>query len=252
MNLVPISQAQKKLLRKLAYKKYRQKEGLFIVAGQKSVFEVQKSKYRIKALFLTPNLFQSLAELRSWHIPLYQVTCDELSQLSSLTHHEDLLALVECQPNLPVPYRLPNRYLILDDVQQPHNLGALLRVSDWYGMHHIVASPESVDVYNPKTLQASIGSFTRVSVHYTSLLAHLENLERPILGATLAGESIRYLEFPSIAALVIGNESRGIRPAIYPYLSHQITIPRYGQAESLNLAVAAGILCEAWSHNALS
>ncbi len=246
MSLAPISGTYKKLLRRLTHKKHREKEKLFLVAGRKSVLEVHASAYQIEALFATSELLRNFPEFQSWSVPIYQVSSGELSQLSSLTHHQDILALVAypSSPSLSSPLAAP--HLILDDIQQPHNLGALLRVADWYGISHIVASPQTVDLYNPKVIQASMGSFGRVSVHYRPLVPHCKSASIPLIGATLTGESLHHASLPLPAALVIGNEARGIRQVLYSYLKQEVTIPRRGQAASLNLAVAAGILCEAW------
>jgi TrmH family RNA methyltransferase len=134
--------------------------------------------------------------------------------------------------------------LILDDIRDPGNLGTIIRTADWYGIRHIIASEDTADVYNPKVISATMGSFCRTSISYTSLPAYLEGIGRPVYGAFLEGEDIHKVKFQPEAMIVIGNESRGISPEVERLIRHRITIPRIGGAESLNAAIATAIFLD--------
>jgi TrmH family RNA methyltransferase len=132
----------------------------------------------------------------------------------------------------------------LDDIRDPGNLGTIIRTADWYGIKHILASEETVDFYNPKVINSTKGSFTRVQVHYTDLNAILAANELPVFGAFLTGENVHQAKFPKAGLLVIGNESNGISPSLSTKITHPVTIPKFGQAESLNAAIATAILLD--------
>jgi TrmH family RNA methyltransferase len=134
----------------------------------------------------------------------------------------------------------------LDDVRDPGNLGTIIRIADWFGIPQIVCSPQSVELYNPKTVQSTMGSLFRVSVSYSDLVdlsLALHSEEIPLFGAVMEGKDIAQVNFPSSMVLVMGSESHGIGPQLESRLDHRITIPRIGKAESLNVAVATGIIC---------
>ena len=137
--------------------------------------------------------------------------------------------------------------LALDDIRDPGNLGTIMRIADWYDVRHIIASTETTDVYNPKTIAASMGSFTRVEVNYLALALLLPQLRAediPIIGAFMEGRSIHEGVLPRHGVLLLGSESHGIREDLASYVTERVTIPRYGKAESLNVSVAAGIILD--------
>jgi TrmH family RNA methyltransferase len=146
-------------------------------------------------------------------------------------------------PPDPEPITAPaGLTLVLDTIQDPGNMGTLLRIADWFGIKQIIASDSSADCYNPKVVQASMGSFLRVTVHYTHLGQWLQSYPHPIMGAMMEGMSIYDVKSVLPAALLIGNEGKGISEALLPLISTSLHIPRLGGAESLNAAVATGIL----------
>ena len=134
--------------------------------------------------------------------------------------------------------------LILDDIRDPGNLGTIIRTADWFGLKHIIASPETADFYNPKVIAATMGSFTRINVHYTDLAAFIPDSGLPVFGTFLDGSNVREVAFGNGGLIVIGNESNGISPVVERLVTNRITIPRYGKAESLNAAVAAAVVLE--------
>jgi TrmH family RNA methyltransferase len=134
--------------------------------------------------------------------------------------------------------------LVLDDIRDPGNLGTILRTADWYGIRTVVASPSTADFYNPKVISATMGSFTRIGFFNEELEPFLANANGPIYGAFLDGKNVHHEKFEGGGLVVIGNESRGISQSLESSITHKITIPRYGQAESLNAAVATAILCD--------
>ena len=135
--------------------------------------------------------------------------------------------------------------MVLDNVQDPGNLGTIIRLADWFGIEQIVCSEDCVDFYNPKVIQATMGSFTRVNVIYKDIAALLQNSDRPVFGTDMVGQSLYKTGFPERFYLILGNEGNGIRPEIKKLVSQNITIPRFGKlqhTESLNVSMAAGII----------
>ena len=134
--------------------------------------------------------------------------------------------------------------IALDDIRDPGNLGTIIRTADWYGIHTIIASEETADFYNPKVISSTMGSFTRVNVHYEDLQNFLSKTHRKIYGAFLQGRSIHHESFASGGIILIGNESRGISKPLEKLVTDRITIPRFGHAESLNAAIATAVICD--------
>jgi len=153
---------------------------------------------------------------------------------------------------MPSQQALPTSGLILalDGVSDPGNLGTIIRVADWYGIKHIVTSTDSADAYNPKTISATMGSFARVSVTQTDLTSYLPSLNLPVYGAFLEGENIHKTALKQDAVLLMGSESHGIRADCESLVTDKITIPAYGQAESLNVAMATGIILDNFKRHA--
>jgi TrmH family RNA methyltransferase len=137
---------------------------------------------------------------------------------------------------------------VLDDIRDPGNLGTMIRTADWYGVKHIIASEESADFYNPKVLSATMGSFCRVQVFYTDIESYLRMVRRPVYGTFLDGLDVHQVNFKEGGLIVIGNESNGISQSIEKLVTQKITIPRYGNAESLNAAIATGVILD-WVMN---
>lgn len=175
-------------------------------------------------------------------MPITRIAPFELEKISSLQKPNQVLLIAEQQEPAGEP-ELKNHFILaLDGIQDPGNLGTIIRIADWFGIDQIIASKDTAELYNPKVIQSTMGSFLRVKVWYRNLETILQKKQVPVYGALLNGESMYNTASPKEGILVIGNESKGIRETILPFIHHAITIPRIGKAESLNAAVATGIL----------
>ncbi|GAA4825828.1 RNA methyltransferase [Algivirga pacifica] len=237
-----------KTVRSLQQKKYRKKEQLFIVEGRKSVEELLSSPYlETVALFYTEKHAPAFEQHPAFgKIPeTYISTEKQLSQVSHVKNNDSALAIVRI-PTQSTPKTLSGITLALDDVRDPGNLGTILRIADWYGIKNIICSENCADFYNPKVIISSMGSFTRVKAHYVQLGEFLKAQpdSLPILGAFMEGENIHKATLPQEAIVVMGNESNGISEEIEQLVSQKINIPRFGGAESLNVAIATAIICD--------
>ncbi len=169
---------------------------------------------------------------------------EELASMGSMETNNSALAVVEMKHNQKPSLPATEFTLVLDDIRDPGNLGTIIRTADWYGIKNIVASPETTDHYNPKVINTTMGSFLRVDVFYTPLEAFLSTTSLPTYGAFLEGESVHSIKFSKGGLLVVGNEARGISPAVEKRIRHRITIPRFGHAESLNASTATAIILD--------
>lgn len=177
-------------------------------------------------------------------IEVVSATDQELTAAGSFQSNEGALAVARMKPNTSFALQEDEFALVLDDIRDPGNLGTIIRTADWYGITHIIASEETADFYNPKVLSATMGSFCRVQLFYTSLESYLVAARKPIYGTFLEGTDVHELKFMSGGLIVIGNESNGISTGIEKLVSQKITIPRFGKAESLNAAIATGIILD--------
>lgn len=228
-------------LRSLHRSKDRKEAGRFIVEGKKSILEVANSHFRIVEGFLRENFLHPL----SCTFPVELISDADLARISSLTSNRDGIVVVEMPPAIPPKIPKNTFTLVLDGINDPGNLGTIIRIADWYGIKHIIASEDTVDIYNPKTIMATMGSFSRVAVHYVNVPEFLsENTKMPVYGAFLEGENLHAMQHIAPGYIVIGSEAHGIRPEVATYISHKITIPRFGGAESLNAGVATGIIVD--------
>ena len=218
-------------------KKFRQKYNLFLVEGNKIIKELRKSSFKVKEIFSV-----NPSELDFLGVMVHQITERELQKISLLQHPKDSVAVCELQENKSIEAPVQ---LVLDNIQDPGNLGTIIRLADWFGIEQIICSPNSVDVYNPKVIQATMGSFTRVNVVYQEIEQLLEEADRPVFGTDMVGKNLYSIDFPERFYLILGNEGNGIRPIIKKLVSDNITIPRFGKlqsTESLNVSMAAGII----------
>lgn len=242
-----ISKNQFKLIHALDQKKQRKKYGLFLVQGEKNVGELLNSDFVIKHIFATAQYINKMAAtLTNQHlIPLtVEATEDELKKAGTLNSNNSVLAIAECKIS-DVPAISDNELiLILDGVGDPGNFGTIIRVADWYGIKHIICSPDCADFYNPKVIAATMGSFARVSISHTALPEYLNKQSSPIYGAFLAGSNIHKTQLSKSAFIVMGSESHGISESVSKYITNKITIPNFGNAESLNVAMATGIILD--------
>tara|TARA_R110001583_G_scaffold42735_1_gene135842 strand:+ start:16122 stop:16865 length:744 start_codon:yes stop_codon:yes gene_type:complete len=242
-----ISKNQLKLIRSLESKKHRKSNNLFLVQGEKNVLELFNSHFSIKQLFATATFINKNAALLAEHDAIKLTTEaseDELKKAGTLLSNNSVLAIVECiQGKLP-EIQENELILVLDQVGDPGNLGTILRVADWYGIKNVVCSPDCADFYNPKVITATMGSFARVNVAHSDLKDYLSAQTKPIYGAFLEGENIHKMLLANSAFIVMGSESHGISEPIEKLITDKITIPNFGQAESLNVAMATGIILD--------
>lgn len=232
-----ISKNKIKFLRSLGVKKNRTKERLFIVEGEKIVKEVlQLSRQLVQEVYVEKGVY--LDELTDFEA-VFEIKSTEASQISTFKTPNKCLALLKFPEIIPSN---TNFTLVLDQVQDPGNLGTIIRLADWFGVDDIVCSTDTADCFNPKVIQATMGSIFRVNLTYTDLSDYLSNENRPIYGALLEGENVYQKKLNANAILVVGNEGNGISAEIQSLISDKIMIPRFGKAESLNVANATGIL----------
>jgi len=234
-----LSKNDVKFIQSLCHKKHRQTEGLFIAEGVKLVEEIIQSHFEVKKIYATSKWADGKEHLGS---VLSIISEDDLQRISTLQTPNQVLALVEQPTANPVLPFANKCSLVLDGIQDPGNFGTIIRIADWFGIHQIVCSNTTVELFNPKVIQSTMGSFIRVPVSYGNLPELLKNINIPIYGALLSGESIYEIAKPTEGILVIGSEGKGIGAELLPLITHPITIPRIGAAESLNAAVATGIL----------
>ncbi|HAS8400740.1 TPA: RNA methyltransferase [Vibrio vulnificus] len=236
-----ISKNQLKLLRALGHKKQRKALGLFLVQGEKNVLELANSTLKVKQVFATAEFLQHHAvELAGYEC--IEASLDDLTKASTLVSNNAAIAVVEI-PAIETP-KAQGLMIALDGVSDPGNLGTIIRVADWYGIKHIIASIDCADPYNPKTISATMGSFGRVQVSLVDLPSYLEQANLPIYGAFLEGESVHKTAFSAQGILLMGSESHGVREQASKFVTDKITIPAFGGAESLNVAMATGIILD--------
>ncbi|HEY5826651.1 MAG TPA: RNA methyltransferase [Cyclobacteriaceae bacterium] len=240
-----ISKARIKFIKSLQVKKYRKEAQSFIVEGAKSVEELLRSDFELLNLFATDEFIgknESLIKKRSAEIQ--EVTESELGSAGAFQTNTSALAIARMKKNA-APLIDPDQYaLVLDDVRDPGNLGTIIRTADWYGITTIIASEETADFYNPKVISATMGSFCRVNVFYTSLNDFLSTVTTSVYGTFLNGQDIHTLSFARGGFIVIGNEANGISAEVEKKLTQKITIPAFGKAESLNAGVATAIVLD--------
>ncbi|MBB1342887.1 RNA methyltransferase [Pseudoalteromonas sp. SR44-5] len=242
-----ISKNQLKLIRALGQKKYRKQHNQYLVQGEKNVLELLASGLTIIDIFATA-AFIAQFQQQFTHVNMIEADEDVLTKASTLVSNNAAIAIVD-MPTASAP-QASGLILALDGVSDPGNLGTIIRVADWYGIKHIVTSTDSADAYNPKTISATMGSFVRVSVSQVELPAYLSGLNLPIYGAFLDGKSVHKTQFTGQGVLLMGSESHGIRQACAALVTDKITIPAFGGAESLNVAMATGIILDNFKRQA--
>ncbi|MTI29989.1 TrmH family RNA methyltransferase [Xanthovirga aplysinae] len=240
-----ISKSIVKFIKSLQIKKYRKQEQAFLVEGAKSVTEVIQSDYRIKKLLATePFLQENQDILAHKSFEILPVNEKELSTLGTFKSNNAAMAITEMKPNIVLTVTGKEYGLVLDDVRDPGNLGTIIRIADWYGIKKIICSNTCADVYNPKTISASMGSFCRIEVFFTDLVDYLSKADCPVFGAFLEGKNVHQTQFSKRGLILMGNESKGISANLEPLVNHKISIPRFGEAESLNVGVATAVICD--------
>lgn len=209
-----------------------------MVEGNKIICELFNSNFKVKEILSTDP-----QKLDRTDIPVTHISENELKKISFLKTPKDSVAVCYLAEEKKLEDK--NIQLILDGIQDPGNLGTIIRLADWFGIEQIICSEDTVDVYNPKVIQATMGSFTRVNVVYTDLVEYLSKTENVNIGTDMEGENIYTFEKPEKINLILGNEGNGMRPETEKLLKKSISIPRFGKSqstESLNVSMAAGII----------
>jgi len=239
-----ISKQQQKFIKSLQIKKYRIQAQNFLVEGEKNVLELLGSYLKIVNLYVTENfLDQHSALIYKKAVDFMKVSQDDLQSVGALSTNDAALAVVEIPA--PAPFKPDAGWIFgYENLQDPGNLGTILRISDWYNIKNVILSKGSVDVYSPKVVQASMGSLFRVAVHYIDLMEFVVSCGYPVYAATLEGKDIHACTFPSRGVFLFGNESKGLSPELLEKVHDRITIPRYGKAESLNVAIASAVFAD--------
>lgn len=239
-----LSKAQISLITSLQNKKFRTQHQLFIVEGIKSILEFVNSSYIVQKIYATEEAKTKLDKIPD-NIKFEEVSTLEFNKISNLKSPQGALALVKIPTldKLKIEDLAGKHSIILDDVQDPGNLGTIIRTAEWFGIENIICSIGTVDAFNPKVVQATMGSLSRVNIHYIDITAFLNEIEIPTYGALLEGQSIYKTDFGKQGLIIMGNEGNGIRKEIINKINYSVTIPRIGQAESLNVAVATTIFC---------
>lgn len=240
-----VSKNTLKFIKSLQQKKFRKQEQAFFVEGNKNVTELLLSDYEVSHLLCTDQFASANFKLlKSVKAEVFEVSQTTLESVGSFQSNDEALAVAKTKANTPIKLDADEWAIALDDVKDPGNLGTIIRIADWYGIQKLVLSNESAEIYNPKVLHASMGSFTRIQVFYTDLIGYFQKSTLPIYGAFLDGDSIYETKFGRGGIVLMGNESNGISKELEPLVSRKITIPRFGHAESLNVAVATAIICD--------
>ena len=241
-----ISKAKIKYIRSLEQKKHRSADNVFVAEGPKVVGDLMATAAPV-LLIHTDHWMPAAVPQGTEEII---VSDDELRKVSFLQHPQDVLAVFsQPAPSGALPDAAHTLILALDGVQDPGNLGTIIRIADWFGIEHIVCSPDTADAYNPKVIQATMGSIARVSVIYTDLTQYLTALpaDAPVYGTLLDGSSIYATPLTAHGVIVMGNEGKGISAPIRQLITHRLLIPNYPTgrptADSLNVAIATAITC---------
>ncbi len=250
-----ISKNKIKLIRSLEQRKFRKELQLFVAEGHKLVEELLPA-FACTFLAARKEWFEkqeatSCQRYLRQAAEVLEVSADELQRASLQKHPQDVLAIFRQRPDsIPPAEQLCKQLCIgLDGIQDPGNIGTIIRIADWFGIEHIFCSPDTADLYNPKTVQATMGAMARVHVHYTDLPALLSALsgQMPVCGTFLDGDDIYRQTLPPNGIIVMGNEGNGISPATAAYINKKLYIPSFPPerttSESLNVAVATAITC---------
>ncbi|WP_396218301.1 TrmH family RNA methyltransferase [Flavobacterium sp.] len=231
-----VSKNQIKLINSLQQKKYRKLHNLFIAEGKKVIQELLDAQFSLAYLFVTK------ADLFDTNPAATLISDNELKKITALTTANDCLAVFEIKEYSSSTNS--GLELALDNIKDPGNMGTIIRLCDWFGISKIVCSEETVDIYNPKVVQATMGSLARVQVEYTNLVDYLKATDLEIFGTFMDGKNIYKSNLPSKGIIVMGNEANGISSEIEQLVTQKIAIPRFGnlqQTESLNVATATAI-----------
>jgi TrmH family RNA methyltransferase len=240
-----LSKQTVKFTKSLQNKKFRRLYKQFIIEGEKPVLEVLGADLSIHKLLVTAYFQSKYASALKPYSKIIEIAGDnELHDIGTLQTNDAAIAICDMKEEV-FPTDLSKEWsIMLDNVNDPGNLGTIIRIADWYGISTIICSEDTADLYNPKVINASKGSFLRVNVFYTDLSEFLKEQRIAIYGADLKGENIHKISFAKAGILVMGNEAHGISEEVKKYIRYTLTIPRFGQAESLNVGIATAICCD--------
>jgi RNA methyltransferase, TrmH family len=238
----------------LKLKKNRQEYHCFVVEGSKLVEELLHSRLHIQTIYATPQWIETFnSQITAKKTESFPVTEKELERISSLKTANQVLALVDTpQPEFDPRLVANDTILMLDNINDPGNLGTIIRTADWFGIQHIICSPGTVDLFNPKTVQATMGSIARVNVYYLNLTETIKSFghNKPVYGLLLQGKPLNRASIDKNSIMLLGSESHGISKHLLPLITHPLLIPSMldgapgiARPESLNAAVATAILC---------
>ena len=234
-----------KLVQSLNIKKNRYKKNLFIAEGCKIINELIHSKIKIVTIFALKEWLEENNSRLKKDIEIVELDPRELSKISNQTQINQVVCISEIPIQKEIKFNdINNICLVLDNIQDPGNLGTIIRIADWYGICHILCSNNTVDLYNSKVIQSTMGSFTRVNVHYLEIDKILNDSISPIYGAVIDGNNIHKQALSKSGFVIIGNESSGISDKIKELITIPISIPNFGKANSLNAAIATAIICD--------
>lgn len=234
-----------KFIKSLHQKKFRNQEQKFFVEGEKSVLELLNADFSVELLVATESFAEKNSSLIGGsNAQLFLTTQNQLETLGQYQSNDSALAVVNMKANSAFDFPIDNFVIGLDDVRDPGNLGTIIRIADWYGIKNLVFSAQTADFYNPKVIQSSMGSFTRVNFFYADLPEVFLKWNVPVYGAFLGGKNIHEIKQIECGVILMGNESNGISSELEKVVTDKVTIPGFGQAESLNVAIATAILCD--------
>lgn len=237
-----LSNSTSKFIKSLQLKKFRKAHSSFFVEGKVNVLEILTSHHTISHILVTKEFYAVVLSLASPQTEVLEVTENDLLKVGTLKSNSFGLAVARIPESSSAALKDGEWALALDDVNDPGNLGTILRTADWFGISKVFCSMDTVDFYNPKVINSTKGSFGRVEVIYTDLVELLSTSHG--VSAEMQGEPLYTFKWPSRGGVIVmGNESHGVSSAVSHQCKHCITIPKYGQAESLNVAVATSIIC---------
>lgn len=233
-----ITKNQIKLIISLQQKKFRNQYQLFVAEGEKVIRELLNSKFELNHLYTTDSVFDDLNIKNKT-----QINSSDLGKISALSTANNCLALFKISTSNVI--NDSELVLVLDDIRDPGNLGTIIRLCDWFGVSNLVCSLETVDVYNPKVVQATMGSLTRVNIYYCDLSDYLSKTNLPVFGTFMDGDNIYKTQLPEKGIIIMGNEANGISEKLEKFIQNRLSIPRFGAiqaTESLNVATATAIV----------
>ena len=232
-----ITKNELKTIKSLKIKKFRLQEGKFLVEGLKNVLELLNSEFEVTNLLCTDECKSNFTNL-----PYEVVSSNQLNSISTLTNNTTCIAVAKIMPFDEEQIDTSDHVIAFDGISDPGNLGTIMRSLDWFGFKQFVCTLDTTDFYNPKTIAASMGSFSRIRGIYLEIQDFVSTWKGPKYQLTLEGDDISKMKFSEPSLFVLGSESQGVSPKVAQSIGDKLTIPKYGNGESLNVAMATTIL----------